>query len=98
MKCLETRRRDGMKWRRYRAEDGRIVTTFELPTSVLLHLTSRARIKAAIEAFERAQKAEALRIRVRALSAEGWKTIAIAHEVGLSVGGVHRIIRRGKKS
>ena len=35
MRCLETRRRNGMKWRRYRTEDGAIVTTYEVPVEVL---------------------------------------------------------------
>lgn len=35
MKCLETRAlEDGLKWRRYRTEDGLIVKTFKVPESI----------------------------------------------------------------
>lgn len=88
MKCLETRKRDGMKWRRYRTEDGRIVTTFEMPTQVVnLSIDLRRRLAM----WESKQKRLALRAQARRLLADGWKTTAVAHHFGLSDSWVRQI-------
>jgi hypothetical protein len=84
MKCLETRRRkDGMKWRRYRTEDGRTITTVELPTAVL-SVVSRKQIAAQIEAWKRGETQRIRIARMRALIAQGVKPTAIAHELGVT--------------
>lgn len=85
MKCLETRRRNGMKWRRYRTEDGRIVTTYELPTEVLRGAAEPSRLQERLDAYARADARRARRQQVISLLAQGWKPLAIASEVGLKV-------------
>lgn len=44
MKILETRDRKGIKWRRYRGEDGSRITTLEIPESVVKKLGSKAEL------------------------------------------------------
>lgn len=97
MKCLETRRRHGMKWRRYRTEDDVIVTTYEVPTAVLGELGWQ-RLRGALERAER-QLARARRTaHAQALLREGWKTVAVAHEVGLCDSQVRRIAQRMREN
>lgn len=91
MKCLETRKRNGMTWRRYRTDDGRIVTTFELPTQVLRSVTTLDKIQSRIEGNLRAQESQARRKRIRALLADGWKPLAIASELAVGVRYVQQI-------
>lgn len=89
MKCLETRRRGGIKWRRYRTEEGAIIRTGEVPMEVLSELGP----KRLAEALERAKRTEhRLRRKARAenLLREGWKPAAVAAEVGLSEAMVRR--------
>lgn len=90
MKCLETRKRDGMKWRRYRTEDGRIVTTFEIPTAVL-GVVSMKRLQAQIGAFNRGEETRARGVLIRNRIAEGIKPTAIAHEFGITDQRVRQI-------
>ena len=93
MKCLETRRRDGMRWRRYRTDDGRIVTTYELPTSVL-RTFDRKRLQEALAAHARGEALRARGKRVDDLIRAGWKPTAIANEIGVSEAAVRQ--RRAK--
>jgi len=93
MKCLETRKRNGMKWRRYRTDDGRIVTTLEVPESVLRGAAPADRLAARLAAWERGQAQRARRHAVLQRIAEGVKPLAIAHELGLSTREVQRIKR-----
>lgn len=51
MKCLETRRRNGMKWRRYRTEDGARWIIYEVPASVI-SLIGRRRLTEELERAE----------------------------------------------
>lgn len=88
MKCLETRRRDGMKWRRYRTADDRIVTTYELPTEVLLGVTTMKRVHARLEAYKRGQARAERRAQAQALLRKGWKPVAVANEVGMTTRNV----------
>ena len=94
MKCLETRKRDGMKWRRYRTDDGRIVTTFELPTAVLC-VFSRKRLQAQIDAFNRGEERRARDVLIRERLAEGIKPTSIAHEFGITDQRVRQIRSKG---
>lgn len=96
MKCLETRRRNGMKWRRYRAPDGHTFTTYELPSAVLLGVTTLARIAKRLEQWHRGQAAAARRAQAEAMLAEGVKPVAIAHELGLSPRTVERYRREAR--
>lgn len=90
MKCLETRKRDGMKWRRYRTDDGRIVTTFEMPTQVV-NLSSDLRRRLAM--WESKQQKLARKEKAKELLAAGWKTTAVASHFGLSDSWVRQIRR-----
>ena len=92
MKCLETRKRDGMKWRRYRTDDGRTVTTYELPTAVLSRF-SKKQLAASLVAWERGEARRARRARAAALLAQGVKPTAIAHELGITDQAV-RLLRK----
>lgn len=83
MKCLETRKRSGMKWRRYRTDDGRTVTTFELPTSVLSRF-SKKQLAESLAAWERGEVQRARQVRMRDLITQGVKPTAIAHELGVT--------------
>lgn len=94
MKCLETRQRNGLKWRRYRTEDGRTVTTFELPTSVLRGITTAARLNARLETWRRGEAQRTRRAAVLKRLAQGVKPAAVAHEFGLSDREVQRIRKR----
>lgn len=97
MKCLETRRRNGMKWRRYRTEEGASWTTYEVPIAVVSELGP----KTLKESLERAQrKLERLNRNARALRmlSQGIKPLAVAVEVGLSESQVTRIRREAHGS
>ena len=93
MKCLETRRRNGMKWRRYRTDDGRIVTTLELPEAVLSAFSSK-RLALQIEAWKRGEALRTRQQRMRELIRQGVKPTAIAHELGVTDQAV-RYARKG---
>lgn len=92
MKCLETRRtKEGLRRRRYRTDDNRTFWTVEVPDSVLCHVTSQPRLRAALEAWKRAQATAARRVRVEALLAQDWKPLAVAEEVGMAVRSIQQI-------
>lgn len=93
MKCLETRQRNGMRWRRYLIADGVIRKTYEVPETVIRYLGP----KKLQEALERAKRDEERRLRdarIKKLLQAGWKTTALAHEFGLSDSMVRRIAQR----
>lgn len=95
MKILETRTRaDGMRARRYELPDGRRLTTFELPASVIKAL-GQARVREYLEAWSRGERrraqAHARRMRIEELLRERVKPLAIAHEVGVSDQRVRQI-------
>ena len=91
MKCLETRKRDGMKWRRYRTPDGRIVTTYELPCAVLRGAAPSSRLKKRLSQWENGQRLEARRAKARELLDAGWKPVAVANEIGVTTRSVERM-------
>ena len=95
MKCLETRKRNGMTYRRYALEDGRRISTVEMPVTILRTFSQ----KAVAEAVDRWKRGEALRSRqakMKKLIAEGVKPAAIAHELGITEQAV-RIARTKMK-
>ncbi len=90
MKCLETRKRNGMKWRRYVTEDGLRVVTYEVPESVLKYL-SRATLSLALKRHNDGLKRRARDAQIHKLLREGWKTTAVASKFNLSDSMVRRI-------
>ena len=97
IRCLETRRRQGMKWRRYKTAEGVTFTTFEVPVQVI-GLLGAARLREELERAERTLERKTRNHRALALSAEGWKTVAVAHEIGLSDAQVRRIKQHSRGS
>ena len=91
MKCLETRKKHGMTWRRYRTDDGRIVTTFELPTQVLRSVTAFSKLEVRLAGNLRAQESQARRKRIMALLADGWKPLAVSVELNVGLRYVQQI-------
>lgn len=95
MKCLETRTRpDGIKARRYQLDDGRRITTFELPATVIKGIGLK-RVQEFMEIWQRGEKARSdshsRRQRIEAMLAENIKPTAIAHEVGVTEERVRQI-------
>ncbi len=84
MKCLETRDVvPGMRRRRYSLPDGRRVTTYEVPATVLRGMG----MSKALQQLEIWQRAEAGRNRqslIKQRLREGVKPDAIAHEFGVT--------------
>lgn len=78
--CMETRKKNGMTWRRYREPDGRFVRTYELPESVLFGLATRAEIAKRLAQFERGEASRARIARIHALLDDGWKPSIIVDE------------------
>ena len=72
-----------MKWRRYRTEDGRIITTFELPEAVLSAFSNK-RLTLQLEAWGRGEASRIRQQRMVKLIREGVKPTAIAHELGVT--------------
>lgn len=95
MKCLETRRKNGMRWRRYRTDDGRAVRTYEIPEAVVSHI-GLPRVEALVAKFERGEPMRRnthwRRTRARELRARGWKLESIALEVGVSLARVRQYL------
>lgn len=95
MKCLETRtRKDGIKTRRYELEDGRRITTLELPVTVLKGIGMK-RVQEFMEIWQRGELqrtgSHARRQRIEALLRERVKPTAIADEVGVTEQRVRQI-------
>jgi DNA-binding NarL/FixJ family response regulator len=83
MKCLETRKRNGMTHRRYQLADGRRLSTVELPATVL-RAFSRKQVAEAMAKWERGEALRARQARMKKLIAQGVKPTAIAHELGIT--------------
>jgi len=94
MKCLETRQRNGMKWRRYRTADGRTITTYELPEAVLKGAAPAAKLKERLEMWQNGERLRARRHAVLARIEQGLKPLAIADELGLSTRQVQMLKRK----
>lgn len=95
MKCLETRTRaDGIKIRRYELEDGRRITMFEVPATVIKGVGLK-RVQKFMEIWQRGEKARSeshsRRQRIEQMLAENIKPTAIAHEVGCTDQRVRQI-------
>lgn len=104
MKCLETRTRaDGIRSRRYELEDGRRITTFELPATVIKGVGLK-RVQEFMEIWQRGEQqrseSRARRQRIEEMLAEDIKPTAIAHEVGVTEERVRQIrkeMQHGRK-
>lgn len=90
MKCLETRQRGGMRWRRYRDEHGAIHTTLEAPEEVVRTLGAK-RLAEELARAKRNSERKVLNARATKLVAEGWKPEAVAHELSLSAPQVRKL-------
>lgn len=95
MKCLETRlRADGIRARRYELDDGRRITTFELPATVLKGVGMK-RLREQMTVWQRGERQRteihARRQRIEELLREKVKPTAIAHEVGVTEERVRQI-------
>lgn len=92
---LDTRMRNGLKWRRYRTAEGEIFTTYEVPCTVLNTL-GRARLQAELQRAARQRERDARNARALALLAEGWKPLAVAAEIGLCEAQVRRLRQKSQ--
>ena len=94
IKCLETRQREGVRYRRYRAEDGSTYATYEVPISVLRAIGMK-RVRERIEIFNRGQRQRAQqrgrKVMIEHYLLDGWKPTAIANEVGVSEAYVRKV-------
>jgi hypothetical protein len=81
-RCLETRVKDGIKWRRYRTPSGATYTTYEIPTEVFHGIVPASRFASRMQSWYREQQRKEKRAVVERLLREGWKPLAIASEVG----------------
>ena len=99
MKCLETRTAsNGLRRRRYLLEDGRRMTTYEVPAAVLGRM-SKAKLAEAMAEFRSGEEARARAHKVRQFVADhlDWKNIALAHELGCSQSWIRQIRHNLKK-
>lgn len=95
MKCLETRMRaDGIRTRRYELADGRRISTFELPSTVVKAL-GIAKVRHYMAKWQRGEEqrsqAHKRRERIEWLLHQKVKPTAIAHEVGVTEERVRQI-------
>ena len=95
MRCLETRlRADGIRARRYELDDGRRITTLELPATVLKGVGMK-RLREQMVVWQRGEQqrteTHARRQRIEELLREKVKPTAIAHEVGCTDQRVRQI-------
>lgn len=100
MKCVETRvRNDGIRRRTYRLDDGRKMTTFELPSTVVRGVGLK-KIQEQMKIWMRGEKlreqSHARRKRIEELLLEDVKPLAIAYEVGVTEQRVRQIRREMK--
>lgn len=97
MKCLETRTRaDGIKARRYELDDGRRITMFEVPATIIKALGQK-KVQELMAIWKRGERqrtqTHARRRRIEELLREKVKPTAIAHEVGCTDERVRQIRR-----
>lgn len=93
--CLETRTKDGLKWRRYRTAEGAVYTTYEVPTEIFQQMIAAVaddpKFADYTHSWYRQQNyKEKVALAERMLS-EGCKPAAVANEVGFSLSTIRRI-------
>ena len=91
MKCLETRATpEGFRRRRYLRDDGVRFSTIEVPLAVWQSINSAGRARDRFAQWSRERSREATRLRAVELVTAGWRRIAVASELGVSVRSVQR--------
>ncbi len=94
-RCLETRRKGALVFRRYRKANGRDIRTVEIPFTAYRSL-QRA-IDTRVEAWERGEAARDRLAQVLALAAQGNKQDYIAEVVGTSQQYVAKAIKNQRQ-
>lgn len=89
-RCLETRSRHGMRLRRYRNIDGTEYYTYELPITVFDALVLAAKD----ERWYRAMSMQSRHKFIEACLREGWKPLAVASAVNMSLSVVRKIHKK----
>lgn len=93
--CLETRMKDGLKWRRYRTPTGAVYTTYEVPTDVFQQMIAAVaadpRFTDYTQSWYREQHYKERLALAQRLLQEGCKPAAVANEVGFALTTVRRI-------
>lgn len=97
MRCLETRKRGGVTHRRYELEDGRRVSTVEIPLTVFKSF-SRDKREQALARFARGEALRARNAKMKQRIAEGVKPEAIAHELGITREAVQQTRKKMKEA
>lgn len=93
-RCLETRTRNGLKYRRYEDADGQRYSTVEIPLSVAKAIGTK-RLEEALETWQRGQekRRKSKQLRKAIIERLPGKPTAIAHELDCSEAYV-RMIRK----
>lgn len=90
-RCLETRTlKSGAVRRRYELDDGRRITTFEVPSQVLGTISKR-QLAAALEAWHRGEATRARQLRIKQMLKAGVSMREIADEVGVTPARVSQV-------
>jgi hypothetical protein len=90
-KCLETRTAaDGLVRRRYRSPEGVVIWTVEMPAQVWKGCVSETRLATRLDKWRRGLERTSRRAEGLRLLAEGWKPVAVANHLGVSVGAAER--------
>jgi hypothetical protein len=90
VKCVDTRRKDGLTRRRYRDADGVIHRTVEVPLEVWASINGQGRLGDRMQQCLNRKARITLRCEVERRLADGWKPLAIAHELRVSLRTVQR--------
>jgi len=95
-RCLDTRvLAHGLVMRRYRRDDGSTFKTVEVPIEVWKGINSQGWGNDRMAQWLRARERDSMRIRVVKLHSEGWKCVAIAHELKVPERTIHRWVKNG---
>jgi len=93
--CLETRIKDGLKWRRYRTSEGAVYTTYEVPTEIFQQMVAAVaadpKFADYTQSWYREQQYKEKVALAERLLQEGCKPAAVANEVGFALTTIRRI-------
>ena len=93
--CLETRVKDGLKWRRYRTAEGAVYTTYEVPTEIFQQMIAAVaadpKFANYTQSWYREERYKEKIALAQKLLQEGCKHTAVAHEVGFALSTIRRI-------
>lgn len=100
MTCLETRKyvlpTVTIRWRRFKDDAGVSTTTCEVPTELWNRLATASGEPGLVITRDVVAHGLAKREKAMELIAQGWKSTAIAHELGLNESTVNRYKRERK--